>query len=124
MKSLLLASALFLAACTPPNAQTVRQAVAGMATTYAVTEIAFKAYAGLPRCSVAVPQPCSDAAKVVQIGTGLIAARSAVDLARTVANSLPEAATLDAAPAEQRAALDGAAAAVGRVSADLQGATR
>ncbi len=125
MRRLVLAAALLLAACGGGGTtQTVRQAVAGAATVYATASIAFTAYASLPRCAEAVPKPCSEAARVVKIGAGLLAARDAVDLARAVALSLPADAPVTALSPEQRTALDGAAAAVGGVNTQITEASR
>lgn len=108
--SWLLAGTLALSACGTPS-PTAREVVAGAATLYASTRIAYVAYANLPRCVVA-PPPCSDAARIVQIGQTLLGAREAVDLARNVVDTLPETTTVAALTPEQRKAVDGAAQAV------------
>jgi hypothetical protein len=106
-----------LVACSSP-ATNARKAVAASATVYAATSIAFKAYAGLPRCSDN-PPPCSDPSKVVQIGGSLLLAHDAIDLARTVVNSLPADATTDQLSPQGQMVLEQAAQATSEVQAAM-----
>lgn len=108
---------LALSACTllDKTVQTARAAVAASAAVYAGAEVVFKTYAGLPRCGVGAPAKplCSDAVKIVDVGTKLQDARAAIDGARNVVNSLPgqgEAVAVASLPAATKALIDDAAA--------------
>lgn len=95
--------------------QTARASVASSAGLYAGAEVVFKTYAGLPRCTPATPAKpplCSEARKVVDVGDKLKEARTAVDTARNVVNSLPgqgEAVTVVSLPAPTRSLIEDAA---------------
>ena len=121
MKKFLVLCTFVLVVGCASSTQTARQVVAGMATVYATASLSFETYARLPRCSAQVPQPCSEAAKVVEIGPKLLLARDAVDTARKFVNTLPEDAPVATLTADQRAMLDTAAQVVGAANTAIQG---
>lgn len=110
--------ALALAACSNLGGQvvqTARASVAASAAVYAGAEVVFKTYAGLPRCGAGAPAKplCSEAVKIVSVGTKLQDARASINSARSVVNSLPgqgEAVAVASLPETTRLLIDDAAA--------------
>lgn len=82
--------ALFVGACGALTGGTPAADVFAMRASYNAAVLApAAAYASLPRCAAAVPQPCSEQAVVNQLRKADAAAKAALDAAETVVRDTP-----------------------------------
>lgn len=122
MYKFVLLAAIILSGCASKNVETARAAVAASAAVYGSAVESFIIYAKLPRC-IRAPAPCSDPAKVAEVGDHLVQTRAAIDRARNVVNMLPEQGDktpVTALPLAQKALLDDAAKAAADADATVK----